>query len=293
MGVVKVSVSDHQGSPRSLRLPFIGVPSLGRHVYSVGTARKQRVWSIFSELPHLDVAGNFQIPLQQDNICDTLFQFDLRIASDSVSTEHAFPTVSGFDLPPAHATVAIITASSTAAAGAGASTASSATAAGARASTTPSPGTAMIAATPTPAFLPTADIAGEIEIENRPDFRDVASINDCVILLEGADNSSSPVVQQQPEGKISTRLRSSGILDQPQQDGTNSRQARALRRLKLATAAAAQFTFDSYTEYIGTVGIEGVLPPAAVETPNTIKEARRSPQSPEWELHLREPHHPD
>ena len=144
-----------------------------------------------------------------------------------------------------------------------------------------------------PAFLPAADIAGEIEIENRPDFRDVASINDCVILLEGADNSSSPVVQQQPEGKISTRLRSSGTLDQPQQDGTNSRQARALRRLKLATAAAAQFTFDSYTEYIGTVGIEGVLPPAAVETPNTIKQARRSPQSPEWELHLREPHHPD
>lgn len=40
---------------------------------------------------------------------------------------------------------------------------------------------------------------------------------------------------------------------------------------------------DSYTEYIGAVGLDNVLPPAAVEVPNTYKQAMNSPQSKQWE----------
>lgn len=47
MGAMKVQVSDQQGLTRSIRLPFICVPTLGRHLFSAGAARKYGVALIF------------------------------------------------------------------------------------------------------------------------------------------------------------------------------------------------------------------------------------------------------
>ena len=40
IGALKVNVSDRQGVARPIRLPFISVPNLGRHLFSRGTAMK-------------------------------------------------------------------------------------------------------------------------------------------------------------------------------------------------------------------------------------------------------------
>ncbi|CAB1104474.1 unnamed protein product [Ectocarpus sp. CCAP 1310/34] len=99
MGALKVTVSDRQGTPRAIRLPFFCVPDLGRHLFSGGTAMKHGVGVLFTpKSPCLDM-GSFQIPVQPDANCDTLFHFDLAITADSVATQHAFVTISGADLP--------------------------------------------------------------------------------------------------------------------------------------------------------------------------------------------------
>eukprot|EP00903_Cladosiphon_okamuranus_P019947 g18331.t2 len=113
-GVLKVIVTDQYGNSHPVRLPFICVPNLGRHLFSGGTARKQGVSTFIGPTSFLDV-GVFKIPLRPDEACDTMFHFDLAIAPDSVATQHAFPTISGADLPPENANTVSATASSTSA----------------------------------------------------------------------------------------------------------------------------------------------------------------------------------
>eukprot|EP00903_Cladosiphon_okamuranus_P012044 g11309.t1 len=568
-GVLKVIVTDQHGNSHPVRLPFICVPNLGRHLFSGGTARKQGVSTFIGPASFLDV-GVFKIPLRPDEACDTMFHFDLAIAPDSVATQHAFPTISGADLPPENANTVSATASSTSAptttsglaAGATAEpssatalvTSSSATASAntwhqrlghpnvqvleqvARTdgsgvvlrdsfsacgtcrinkstqqnhpktvntdnisrrlqvvstdllgpvSTTAiggfnymakftdhasrlkavyfiakksdalsslvnfvlqdiaiplglrveylhsdnggefvnskfrhyykttgiiqhfsSPHTPQqngiserdgrtitnmtrcllneanlpkhlwgeIAATsvflvnrlphkalkgntpywrmfgkqanlsflriigsrafvhveghntkrqprawegvlvgyendsPTfriynrttghitssrnvtfiessPAVLPPADSSGDLETENESDSPDVDNINDGITLLEQDDNSDSN--KPEPAATISSRLRSSGHVPLPQPGSSNARQARELRQLNLTSQDHPQQMLDSYTEYISTVGLDSVLPPAAVEVPNTFKQAMSSPQSAQWDKAMR------
>eukprot|EP00752_Nemacystus_decipiens_P017171 g15384.t1 len=132
-----------------------------------------------------------------------------------------------------------------------------------------------------PAVLPPADISGESELRHEPDSPDVGNMNDGITLLEQEDNTNTNV--QEPAAKISSRLRSSGQVPLPQQKNINARQARALRQLNLASEDTPQQMLDSFTAYIGAVGLDNLLPPAAVEVPNTYKQAMNSPQSKEWE----------
>eukprot|EP00903_Cladosiphon_okamuranus_P018846 g17334.t1 len=113
-GVLKVIVTDQHGNSHPVRLPFICVPNLGRHLFSGGTARKQGVSTFIGPTSFLDV-GVFKIPLRSDEACDTMFHFDLAIAPDSVATQHAFSIISGADLPPEKANTVSATASSTSA----------------------------------------------------------------------------------------------------------------------------------------------------------------------------------
>ena len=108
MGALKVNVSDRQGVARPIRLPFISVPNLGRHLFSGGTAMKHGVGVLFApKSPCLDMR-TFQIPVKPDANCDTLFQFDLAIAADSVATQHAFATIAGLDLPRGRANLTVV-----------------------------------------------------------------------------------------------------------------------------------------------------------------------------------------
>ncbi len=136
-----------------------------------------------------------------------------------------------------------------------------------------------------PAVLPiAADTSTELDFEEEPVSADGDDINNGITLLEQThDNTGSTISQQQQGAKISSRLRSSGHVPLPQRDNSNARQARALRQLNLASEDYPQQMLDSFTEYIGTVGIDNVLPPAAVEVPNTYKQAMRSPQATQWE----------
>eukprot|EP00903_Cladosiphon_okamuranus_P021648 g19902.t1 len=113
-GVLKVIVTDQHGNSHPVRLPFICVPNLWRHLFSGGTAKKQVVSTFIGPTSFLDV-GVFKIPLRPDEACDTMFHFDLAIAPDTVATQHAFPTISGADLPPENAITVSATASSTSA----------------------------------------------------------------------------------------------------------------------------------------------------------------------------------
>ena len=133
--------------------------------------------------------------------------------------------------------------------------------------------------------LPAADESGDpdFDVEAEPDSPDEDIINKGISLLEQTDtapmdtgssdaNCSSTSAAQYPRGgKISSRLRSSVNKDLPQPYSTNPKQDRPLHQLNLATIGSTQGPLDSYTEYIGTVGIDNVLPPAAVEVPNTYK----------------------
>ncbi|CAB1098028.1 unnamed protein product [Ectocarpus sp. CCAP 1310/34] len=108
MGALKVTVSDRQGTARAIRLPFFCVSDLGRHPFTGGTAMKHGVGVLLTpKSPCLDM-GSFQIPVQQDANCDSLFHFDLAIAAASVATQHAFVTISGADLPRGRANVTIV-----------------------------------------------------------------------------------------------------------------------------------------------------------------------------------------
>ena len=567
-GVLKVVVTDQHGHSHPVRLPFICVPNLGRHLFSGGTARKQGVSTFIGPTSFLDL-GVFKIPLRPDETCDTMFHFDLAIASDSVATQHAFPTISGADLPPENANTVSATASSptapttTSGLAAGATAEpSSATALATTSSATASANTwhqrlghpnvqvleqvsridgsgvvlrdsfsacgtckinkstqqnhpktvntdgitrrlqlvstdllgpvsptaiggynymakftdhssrlkavyfiakksdalsslvnfvqdiaiplglrveylrsdnggefvssefrhyckttgivqqfssphtpqqngiserdgrtimnmtrcllneanlprhlwGEIAATsvflvnrlphkaikgdtpywrmfgkqanlsflriigsrafvhveghttklqprawegvlvgydndsPTfriynrttgrvtssrnvtfietpPAVVPPADSAGDFDTENEPESPDVDNINDGITLLEQGDNSDSNELE--PAATISSRLRSSGRAPLPQPDSSNARQARELRQLNVACQDHPQQMLDSYTEYIGAVGLDSVLPPAAVEVPNTFKQAMNSPQSTQWDEAMR------
>ncbi|MEP5625712.1 MAG: hypothetical protein ABJP82_24325, partial [Hyphomicrobiales bacterium] len=40
---------------------------------------------------------------------------------------------------------------------------------------------------------------------------------------------------------------------------------------------------ETVSQYIGIVGVDGVLPPAAIIVPNTYKQAMDTPQPREWE----------
>lgn len=580
MGALKVNVSDHQGCVRPIRLPFISVPNLGRHLFSGGTAMKHGVGVLFTpQSPCLDM-GAFKIPVQPDASCDTLFHFNLAIAPDSVATQHAFTTISGLDLPRGRANVTVVQLPASTAATTGSTTASSGHTAftavkSAKASANiwhkrlghPSvqvmeklartegsgvhlqdsfsacstcpinkstkndqPKTAPIDVIPerlqvistdligpisppaiggysymskftdyrtrikavyfiknknealstfvnfnrdvavplglrvhrvhsdngkeyvnrefrdycktigvvqsftaphtpqqngiserdgrtimnmtrcllhearlpkqlwgeiaatsvflinrlphkalkgdTPyyhlfgkqadlsflrvigsrafvhveghttklqpkawegvlvgynddsptfrvynretkrlassrnvifieepqAVLPPAEDAPDdpdFDVGAEPDSPDEDIINTGISLLEDTDTTpvdttsnavnsgSSPATQDPRAGKISSRLRSSANMDPPQPDGTNPRQTRALRQLNFATIAASQGPLDSYTEYIGAVGMDNVLPPAAVEVPNTYKQAMASPQATQWEKAMR------
>ncbi|CAB1109566.1 unnamed protein product [Ectocarpus sp. CCAP 1310/34] len=136
-----------------------------------------------------------------------------------------------------------------------------------------------------PAVLPIVeDVSGELAIDQEPGSTDMDIINDGITLLEHEpENNSRTNIQRQQGAKISSRLRSSGQVPLPEQDSSNARQARALRQLNLVNEDTSQQMLDSYTEYIGAVGLDNVLPPAAVEVPNTYKQAMNSPQSTEWE----------
>ena len=163
MGAVKVNVSDHHGLARSIRLPFICVPTLGRHLLSGGTAMKHGIGVLFTpKSPCLDM-GAFKIPVYPDSNCDTLFHFELAIAPDSVATQHAFTTVSGADLPPGRANV--VTIPSSTATAAGAPTASPQ--ATPLATTTSKKASSHITFNMEPAaVLPPADAPGEFAFEN-------------------------------------------------------------------------------------------------------------------------------
>ena len=69
--------------------------------------------------------GTFHIPVKPDANCDTLLQFDLAIAVDSVATQHAFATISGLDLPRGRANVTVVQLPSPTATAADSTTASS------------------------------------------------------------------------------------------------------------------------------------------------------------------------
>eukprot|EP00903_Cladosiphon_okamuranus_P021709 g19958.t1 len=134
-----------------------------------------------------------------------------------------------------------------------------------------------------PVVLPPADSSGDLETENEPDSPGVDNINDGITLLEQDDNSDSN--QPEPAATISSRLRSSGLVPLPQPGSSNARQARELRQLNLASQDHSQQMLDSYTECIGTVGLDSVLPPAAAEVPNTFKQAMNS--SAQWDEAMR------
>ncbi|CAN0079074.1 unnamed protein product [Ectocarpus sp. 12 AP-2014] len=228
--------------------------------------------------------GVFQIPIRPDDVCDTLFHFDLAIAPDSVATPHAFTTISGSDLPPERANTASTTASSSTASStisgpaAGATSAASASTAS---STTTGPAagasTALSKATvyegegdtvydraagrisslQAPAVLPFD--SSDFVMDHEPDLPDMGDMNAGIHLLQPDDDSDTKV-QAQPTAKISSRLRFSGQTPLQQQESDNERQARALR----------------------TVGIDNVLHPLAVEILNTDKQTMNSPPSAQW-----------
>ena len=149
--------------------------------------------------------------------------------------------------------------------------------------------------------LPAADEPGDpdFDVETEPDSPDEDIINKGISLLEQTDttpldtgssdtNCNSTSAAQDPRaGKISSRMRSSVNKDLPQPDSTNPKQDRPLHQLNLATIGSTQGPLDSYTEYIGAVVIDNVLPPAAVEVPNTYKQAMASPHATQWKKAMR------
>ena len=144
--------------------------------------------------------------------------------------------------------------------------------------------------------LPAADESGDpdFDVEAKPDSPDDDIINKRISRLEQTEttpldagssdtNCSSSFAAQDPRaGKISLRLCSSVNKDLPQPDSTNTKPDRPLRQLNLATIGSTQGPLDSYTEYIGAVGIDNVLPQAAVVVPNTYKQAMASPHVTHW-----------
>ena len=240
-GALKVTVTDEHGDPRPVRLPFICVPNLGRHLFSGGTARKQGVSTIIASTSFIDM-GTFKIPIRPDNVCDTLFYFDLAIAPDSVATHHAFSTVSGFDLPPESANAVSTMASTTTSSPTTtpSSTASSTTSGlAAGAPSVSSKGTIYTAdASTTASSAHTAlTAASAMASANNPIFRGHEPLIESTttalplaadsldIALFEQDEDSNTNVQEQPTAMISSRLGSSvqALLPQHvQHDSRNS-----------------------------------------------------------------------
>ena len=132
----------------------------------------------------------------------------------------------------------------------------------------------------------------ETNIKEEHQKEDYKNINDGITLLE----TINPEIEEEinadktSQGSSSTmRLRSSGSTTTSTPDtNKNITQSRALQQLALNCYQETTHTLlESFTQYIGTVGFDNVLPPAAISVPNTYAQAMNSPQSNEWEKAMR------
>lgn len=74
---------------------------------------------------------------------------------------------------------------------------------------------------------------------------------------------------------------------------SNARQARELRKLAVSHVEHnqhANMILDSVTQHMGTIGtvdVEGVVPPASIPVPTTYRQALSSPCAVKWEASMR------
>ena len=144
---------------------------------------------------------------------------------------------------------------------------------------------------PAPPQIPLYDASSDTDQDEGINTEDAQAIDDGITFLDNSGDSgatsndnirSRKELLEQRLG-ADRRLRSSRSADLPQPGENNASQALALRQISFAQEDTERDIFDSVTTYTGTVGIDNVLPPAAVEVPNTYKQAMNSPQAAEWD----------
>eukprot|EP00903_Cladosiphon_okamuranus_P017943 g16510.t1 len=279
--VLKVIVTVQHGDSHPIRLPFICVPDLGRHLFSGGTARKQGVSTFIGPTSFLDLVSTDLLgPVSPTAIGG--FNYMAKF------TDHASRLKAVFFIAKKNDALASLVNF----------VQDIAIPLGLRVEYLRSDNGGEFVNSKFRHYCKTTGIIQQFSSphtpqqngiserdEHGPDSPDVDNINDGITLLEQDENRVSN--KPEPAAMISSRLRSSGHVPLPQPGSSNARQARELRQLNLASQDHPQQMMDSYTEYIGTVGLDSVLPPAAVEVPNTFKQAMNSPQSAQWDEAMR------
>ena len=111
-------------------------------------------------------------------------------------------------------------------------------------------------------------------LQDNQDFND--NVFDGISQLDHGDSNSTSTHPM--------RLRSSGNAVRTSSTPTNPRQKRALQNLALTIEVPqnSSMAFEAITHYIGTVGIETVIPPASIPVPNNFKQASSSPYATKW-----------
>ena len=112
-------------------------------------------------------------------------------------------------------------------------------------------------------------------LQDNKNFND--NVFDGISQLDHGDNNSTSSTHPM-------RLRSAVTAARTTSSPTNPRQNRSLRNLALTTEIPrnSSMALESVTHYIGTVGIESVVPPASIPVPNNFKQASSSPYASKW-----------